>query len=314
MTNTADREISTTRLLDAPCELVWKAWTDPAHIAQWWGPDGFTNTIHKMEVRPGGEWTFIMHGPDGTDYDNKIEYIEVVRPERLVYRHGEQGRPDYFLVTTTFTRQGDKARLDMQMLFETAKDRDLVVEKYGAIEGQKQTLGRLEIHLAKMKGDFVISRTFDAPRQLVWKAWTEEKHLKNWFGPKGVTISVSEMDLRPGGSFHYCMKLPDGKEMWGKWFFREIVAPERLVMINCFSDAKGGITRHPMSATWPLETFSTTTFTEHDCKTTLTLRWSAYNATEEERHTFDTSHASMTQGWTGTMDQLENYLATFSTD
>ena len=163
------------------------------------------------------------------------------------------------------------------------------------------------------QSDFIISRAFDAPRALVWQAWTEEKHLQQWFGPKGVTIPVCKMDFRPGGSFHYCMRMPDGKEMWGKWLFREIVVAERLVLINCFSDANGGITRHPMSASWPLEMLSTTTFTEQNGKTTVTLRWAAHNATEEERRTFNTSHDGMNQGWTGTFEQLENYLVTLST-
>jgi len=161
---------------------------------------------------------------------------------------------------------------------------------------------------AENKG-FVISRVFDAPRELVWKAWTEPDRLKEWFGPKGVTISKLTMDLRPGGVCHYGMRMPNGQEMWGKWTFREVVAPERLVLINSFSDAAGGITRHPMSPTWPLETLSTTTFAETGGKTTLTINWSPYNATDAERETFDSSHASMSQGWGGTMEQLTAYLA-----
>jgi uncharacterized protein YndB with AHSA1/START domain len=105
------------------------------------------------------------------------------------------------------------------------------------------------------------------------------------------------------------MKSADGHEMWGKWIFREIVPTEKLVVIVSFSDAKGGVTRHPLSATWPLETLSTTTFTERNGKTTLSLRWVAINATEAERKTFDSSHDSMTQGWGGTMEQLTEYLA-----
>ncbi len=86
-TETTDREIVATRLLDAPRELVWEVWTDPKHLAQWWGSNGFANTIHEIEVKPGGVWRFIMHGPDGTDYKNEIVYVEVVKPERLVYDH-----------------------------------------------------------------------------------------------------------------------------------------------------------------------------------------------------------------------------------
>src|SRR3954467_11653889 len=144
--------------------------------------------------------------------------------------------------------------------------------------------------------DFVISRVFDAPRDLVWKAWTEGDRLKEWFGPKGVTIPVCKMDLRAGGLCHYAMRMPNGQEMWGKWSFREVVAPERLVLVNSFSDANAGVTRHPMSPTWPLETLSATTFEDQGGKTRLTINWSPYNASDEERATFDSSHAGMTQG------------------
>lgn len=157
--------------------------------------------------------------------------------------------------------------------------------------------------------DFVTSRTFDAPRDLVWQAWTDPERLKEWFGPKGVTIPVCKMDLRPGGVCHYAMRMPNGQDMWGKWTYREILAPEKLVLINSFSDAEGGITRHPMSPTWPLETLSTTTFTEADGKTTLSLRWSPHDATDAERETFNSSHESMKMGWGGTMEQLTAYLA-----
>src|SRR5207248_2469506 len=83
-----DREIVATRIFDAPRELVFKVWTDPKHIGNWWGPKGFATTTFSMDVRPGGVWRFVMHGPDGRDYENKITYLEVVAPERIVYKHG----------------------------------------------------------------------------------------------------------------------------------------------------------------------------------------------------------------------------------
>lgn len=145
----AAREIKTTRVFNAPRELVFQVWTDPEHVAQWWGPNGFTNTIQEMNVRPGGVWRFIMHGPDGVDYDNKVVFLEVVKPELLVYIHGDEGRPDYFHVTVNFAEQGNQTRLTMQLLFKTAEERDEVVQKHGAAEGLNQTLGRLEAYLAK---------------------------------------------------------------------------------------------------------------------------------------------------------------------
>jgi len=155
---------------------------------------------------------------------------------------------------------------------------------------------------------FVYTRVFDAPRELVWKAWTDREHLMRWFGPKGFTLPVCSLDLRPGGVFHYCLRSADGKEMWGKWIFQEIVPPEKLVLIASFSDANGGITRHPMSASWPLETLSTTTLVEHAGQTTLTLSCSALNATAAERQKFNENHDGMRMGWTGTMDQLAEYV------
>ena len=104
----------------------------------------------------------------------------------------------------------------------------------------------------------------------------------------------------------------NGTEMWGQWVFREIAAPERLVLVSAFSDAEGGLTRHPMSATWPMQTLSLTTFADLGSRTDMTVRWSALDATDEARNTFDTSHAGMQQGWAGTMAQLASYLATLN--
>jgi uncharacterized protein YndB with AHSA1/START domain len=314
-TETADREITATRVFDAPRELVFEVWTDPKHIAQWWGPNGFTNTIHSMDVRPGGVWDFIMHGPDGTDYKNRIIYREVVRPERLVYDHVSG---PLFRATVVFEEEGaDKTRLTLQMLFETAAVRNKTVEDFGAVKGLNQTLGHLAEHLSKMiaeragrTGDeFIITREFDAPRDLVFRAWTEPERLAQWWGPKGFNMISTKVDLRPGGIFLYGMRGPNGMEVWGKFVYREIVPPERMVFIVSFSDENGGLTRHPLAPTWPLEMINTVTLTEHGGKTTITLRSGAYAATEEERATFKAGHGSMQQGFTGTFDQLDDYLA-----
>ena len=158
--------------------------------------------------------------------------------------------------------------------------------------------------------EFVISRVFDASRDLVWKAFTEPERMKQWWGPKGFTVVASKMDLRPGGTYHYGMKAPDGTAMWGKFVYREVAAPQRMVFINSFSDEAGGITRHPLAPAWPLELLSIFTFEEEPGgKTKFTIRWSPHNATEEERKTFAASHDGMRQGWTGTLDQLAEYLA-----
>ena len=157
--------------------------------------------------------------------------------------------------------------------------------------------------------EFVITRVFDAPRDLVWKAFTEPQRMKEWWGPKGVTIIESKMDLRPGGSYHYAMRTPDGNTIWGKFVYREITPPSRMVFVSSFSDEAGGVTRHPMAPNWPLEMLSTFLFEEESGKTRFTVRWSPLNPTEEERATFVAGHASMQQGWGGTLDKLAAYLA-----
>ncbi len=161
---------------------------------------------------------------------------------------------------------------------------------------------------ASAEKEFVISREFDAPRELVWKAWTERDRLMQWFGPKGFKMTTAKLDLRPGGSFHYGLTAPDGMQIWGKFVYREIAAPERIVLVNSFSDENGGIARHPMRPSWPRELLSTTTLTENNGKTTVTVRWAPLNPSAEERATFDENHESMRMAWGGTLDQLDGYL------
>jgi uncharacterized protein YndB with AHSA1/START domain len=131
-----------------------------------------------------------------------------------------------------------------------------------------------------------------------------------WFGPKGFTMSEGKLDFRPGGLFHYCLRTPDGKEVWGRFVYREIVPPEKLVWVNSFSDADGGITRHPFSKDpWPLQMLTVVTFAENLGRTVVTVTWLPLDASEAERRVFDANHESMKMGWGGTMEQLATYLA-----
>jgi len=151
--DSSDREIVISRDFDAPCELVWEAWTDPKQVAQWWGPTGFSTTIEVMDVRPGGEWKHVMRGPDGAEYPNHSTFIEVVKPERIRYSHGghKKGGPDVqFEATWTFEElKPGKTRLTLRFVFPSAAARDVVANEFGAIEGGKQTLARLAELLAK---------------------------------------------------------------------------------------------------------------------------------------------------------------------
>lgn len=147
--STADRELVTTRLIRAPRELVFDAFTDPDHIASWWGPRGFTTTILEIDVRVGGCWRFIMHGPDGTDYPNRIDYLEIDRPRLIYYKHGSDGADDQsFHSRITFEEEDGGTRLTMRAILASREARDYVVENHNAVEGGKQTLDRLEAYLA----------------------------------------------------------------------------------------------------------------------------------------------------------------------
>jgi uncharacterized protein YndB with AHSA1/START domain len=144
----AEREITDTRVINAPRELVWKVFTEPVHVVQWWGPNGFTNTTKSMDVRVGGEWIHTMHGPDGKDYPNHIVYREVVEPELLVYDHISA---PHHRTTVTFDDLGDgRTKLTFTMIFDTTEKKRWTVDTFKADVGLKQTLGRLEDYLAKV--------------------------------------------------------------------------------------------------------------------------------------------------------------------
>jgi len=145
--NTKDRELLLTRTLNAPIDLVWEAWTNPEHIAKWWGPNGFTNTITTMDIRPGGEWNLVMHGPDGTDYKNKSIFKEVIPKKKIVYEHVSSPK---FTATVKFEEQGETTLLTWHMLFETVEEFIQVVKTFKADEGLKQNVEKLNAYLANM--------------------------------------------------------------------------------------------------------------------------------------------------------------------
>jgi uncharacterized protein YndB with AHSA1/START domain len=157
---------------------------------------------------------------------------------------------------------------------------------------------------------FVVSRTFDVPRDLVWQAFTEVERLKAWWGPKGFPVARGQMDLCPGGCYHYAMQVPDGSLMWAKCVYREIAAPERLVFVNCFCGEGGALERNPMVPNWPMEVLSVFRFSERDGRTTFTLEWTPLDATREECELFDSFRDGMAIGWEGTFEQLDAYLVT----
>jgi uncharacterized protein YndB with AHSA1/START domain len=156
---------------------------------------------------------------------------------------------------------------------------------------------------------FVISRLLKAPRQLVWDVHSQAHHLSQWLGPKGCTMPHCDLDFRPGGTLHYCMEMPGGKkQLWGMWQIREVQAPQKIVLVQHFSDRQRGVCSNPWDANWPLLTLATTTLTEEAEGTLFSLTWQAHEASEVAENTFFEGHASMHQGWSGNLDVLENYL------
>ena len=313
-----------TRVFDAPRNVVFKAWTDPAQVAMWWGPNGFTTKVHELDARAGGTMLFDMIAPDGTVFPMTGTFKEITEPERLVFVSGAlnaNGKPLFEVLTTvTLTEQGGKTTLTLQARV-TAATAGAPQYLKGMEAGWSQTLDRLGRHVeslgnfsgagkpAVIPTEFVITREFDAPRELVFKAWTEAERLARWWGPKGCAIEVRKLEVKPGGVFHYVMRLPNGQAMWGKFVYREIARPERMVFVNSFSDESSATRRSPFHESWPLEVLNTMTLAEHDGKTTLTLRGGPINATAEERKVFLSFHESMQKGFEGTFEQLEQYLA-----
>lgn len=157
-----------------------------------------------------------------------------------------------------------------------------------------------------------ITHTFNFSRELVFKAFTEAEHLQNWWGPKGWTFHVSQSEFRAGGVFHYSQKPAEGDEMWVKFVYSEIIVPEKIVYTSVFSDEEGNMVRAPFNESWPLETLNILTFIEDAGKTTVTAIVNPVSATKEELKTFEESRNMVYEGFSGTFNQLEDYLSKVS--
>jgi uncharacterized protein YndB with AHSA1/START domain len=230
MNETANRELSISRILNAPQELVWAVWTKPEHITHWWGPAGFSTTTHEMNLKPGGVWSFVMHGPDGRDYSNKIVFIEVKKPELLVYKHtGEDDTEDIkFHVTVNFEKKGSKTKLTMRSLFDSPEELERVIREFGAKEGMYQHVDRLEEYLEKKQpaqyidGAIVIERTYNAPVEKVWKAITDKDEMKKWY------FDIAEFKATPGFEFEFVGKGKQGEEFLHLCKIDEVIKNKKL--------------------------------------------------------------------------------------
>jgi uncharacterized protein YndB with AHSA1/START domain len=307
-------ELYINRLYDAPVKMVWDAWTDPKQVAQWWGPRGFTLTNHSKDVRTGGTWIYTMHGPDGVDYPTKTVFLEVEKYSRLVYDHGiVNDGPAAFRVTVLFTEVQGKTKMEMTMALATAEAAS-ETKKFIKKVGGDSTWDRLAEFLSEKtvnKDIFVIHRTFEASLNTVYDMFANPEHLSQWLPPTGTTMKIINGNIKSGDGIFWRMEGVHGT-MYGKAKYLEMVRPNRIVYTQQFSTEDGSVSRHPLSPTWPETMLTTITLTDDGPdKTRLTVQWEPYgNITSEERETFKKSRGGMTQGWTGSFDKLEAYLAT----
>ncbi len=290
-------EMILTRVFDAPRELMWKLWTEREHIGKWWGPKGFTLPGCEMDFRPGGAYRFVMRGPDGQDNPFHGVYREIVRPERIVFTAILDNLPGHELVTTvTFAEDGGKTKLTVRQTTPPG------MPGRGQNQGWSETLERLADHLgslATLVGDHEIAavRIFDAPRDLVWKVWTEPEHIAKWWGPKGFTTTTYSMDVRPGGVWRFVMHGPD-RDYQNKITYLEVVKPERLAYKH------GGD-----KEVEPVNFQVTVTFAEQDGKTRVDMRmvFPSANARDYVIKTY-----GAVEGLNQTLARLEEYLAVSS--
>ena len=294
LTLPSDREIIMTRVFDAPRRLVFEALSKPEHVLRWFGPPSCPIVSCEMDFRPGGAWRFILRGPDGKSLGMRGVYREIARPDRLVSTESFDDYPGETLNTTTFSEQNGKTMLTTSVLYPSKETRDAVIQS-GMERGAGETYDRLAEHLETMDAEppheLLTTRVFDAPRELVFKAWTERERLQRWWGPKGFTNPVCEVDVRPGGAIRIDMRAPDGKiyPMTGK--FLEVVEPERLVFISSALDSNG----EPM-----FEVLNTVTFSDAAGKTKLTLHAKVSNIKPEAAPHL----AGMEIGWNMSLDRL----------
>lgn len=290
---TTDNQIVVSRIIQAPRSLVFKAFSDPEYIRNWWGPRGFTTTTKSMDFRNGGTWRYTMHGPDGTDYPNRIKYLYIHEPDCLIYKHDNDGTEDFepidFHTTITleaFGPDGAQTKITLRSVFPSTEARDLVSKKYGAVEGGIEHVTRLAEYLAKQAAGpalvlalpndntIVMRRTFDTPRRLVFDAWTKPEHLKQWWGCADSSLTVCEVDLRVGGAYRFVLQTPDGAEHKVQGVYEQIDPPGKLVFTECYDHPDHG----------PSKDRTTVTFEEAGGVTTLTVTSVCASRTLRDSH------------------------------
>ncbi|MBP8244199.1 MAG: SRPBCC domain-containing protein [Chitinophagaceae bacterium] len=233
-TTNETRELSISRLINAPQELVWEAWTNPEHIRHWWGPVGFNSTISKMEVSEGGEWIFVMHGPDGTDYKNKHVYITLEKPSLIIMRH-ESFPP--FVMTARFEAKGTQTLVTLHSVFESASQLQEVIKVFKADEGMVQNITRMDEYITgkiyQAATPIVIERNFKASTAIIWNALTDLSQLKKWY------FDLDGFQPVPGFRFRFAGKGSTGEEYMHDCRILEVIPGKKIAYSWTYENREG---------------------------------------------------------------------------
>jgi uncharacterized protein YndB with AHSA1/START domain len=311
-----DCVIIISRVFDAPRELVFKAWTEPKQIEQWWGPAGFTTRVTELDLRPGGQACYVMIGPDGKEYPSKGVFREIVPFERIVtsdeFGDGieevlDVDLPQGMVLTILFEDLAGKTRVTIQIEHPSVEERRKH-EAMGVVAGWNSSLDCLDAFLAQQHQpqngftltlpsdrEILVTRVFNAPRQLVFEAWTQPEHVKRWFGGcSSMTVTVCEIDLRVGGNWRYVLQEPGNDTSFvlsGE--YREIVPPERLVATERYEPIPGS------------DHLNTLTLSEQDGKTTLHILIQHESKEQRDGH----FQSGMEMGLRQSLNRLEDFLS-----
>jgi uncharacterized protein YndB with AHSA1/START domain len=225
ITEIKGNEVIISRILNAPAALVWEVWTKPEHLIKWWGPTGFTTTDKGMNVKPGGDWQFIMHGPDGRDYPNRIVFVEIDPPKKLVYQHSGDNdtEPVNFHVTVSFENLGNTTKITMHSVFASAAELEKLTKEYGVIEGGQQHIGRLDEYVTQLNIEpFVIERIYNAPVTKVWQALTDNDQMKKWY------FDIADFKPEPGFEFSFIGEGKEGEKFVHLCKVTEVIKEKKL--------------------------------------------------------------------------------------
>ena len=287
----ASRTLSTSRVFNVSPEALWAAWADPARLRQWWGPKGFTNSFEIFEFREGGDWRFVMHGPDGRDYPNHSSFVEIRPFSRIVIDHVAQPK---FRLTATFEDLGGKTRLHFNQEFDTFET--FAAVRHYAEPSNEQNLARLEEHLPRwteLSREATFTRVLDAPLDRVWRAWTDADEIEKWWGPSGFDNPVCDFDARVGGKIHIVMRGPDGAQYPVRGEVLVVEPNAKLVFTNHAVDEAGNV---------EIDGLTTVLFSHKNGKTRVTVATRASATSAQRRHNI----AGMEMGWS---QQLDRFVA-----